>query len=415
MNKIKKTNPIKTGLQLLLLLAIVALNLGPGGTSPAYAAAPLNDTFAGAITVPSVPWTDTQNTTEAHPLPGPYPGSPPTPGEAGEPGEKGPGQLATPVACDGKLLRLGTRTIWYKYTPTTSGVISMDTVGTNYDDTYMVIWKAGTVAGLANLVLVACDDDNEIGFTSQISANLTAGTTYYIQVAKYNGVTTNSATIDNEPCATGTPQVGTCTSVFNVKNQTFADVPPTHPYFQYIEVLYANGYTNGCNTSPLRYCPSSIMNRAQVAKFFMTVQFGGTYLPPANVPLLFKDNWSVNPWAQSWANDMLDKGLTSGCRALPLLYCPDNQVIREQVAKFGLAIKHGNAYLPPPATGTVFADLTDVNYWATPWAEQAYLEGLVPSCGTDVPSGKPKFCKDGLVDRGFAAFVIVTAKGLLGP
>jgi hypothetical protein len=63
----------------------------------------------------------------------------------------------------------------------------------------------------------------------------------------------------------------------------------------------------------------------------------------------------------------------------------------------------------------VFADLTDVNYWATPWAEQAYLEGLVPSCGTDATTSKPKFCKDGLVDRGFAAFVIVTAKGLLGP
>jgi hypothetical protein len=200
-----------------------------------------------------------------------------------------------------------------------------------------------------------------------------------------------------------------------IKTPTFGDVGFSNSYWPYIEILYANGLTNGCSANPLMYCPSMIMNRAQVAKFFMTVQFGGTYLPPANVPLLFKDNWSVNPWAQSWANDMLDKGLTSGCKASPLLYCPDNQVIREQVAKFGLAIKHGNAYLPPPATGTVFADLTDVNYWATPWAEQAYLEGLVPSCGTDVPSGKPKFCKDGLVDRGFAAFVIVTAKGLLGP
>jgi hypothetical protein len=98
-----------------------------------------------------------------------------------------------------------------------------------------------------------------------------------------------------------------------------------------------------------------------------------------------------------------------------LLYCPNTQVPREQVAKFGLAIKYGNAYLPPPATGTLFADLTNVNYWATPWAEQAYLDGLVPSCGTDIATGKPKFCPSGLVDRGFAAFVIATASGLLGP
>jgi hypothetical protein len=198
-----------------------------------------------------------------------------------------------------------------------------------------------------------------------------------------------------------------------VKQPTFGDVPASNPYWQYIEVLYANGLTNGCSASPLNYCPSMIMNRAQVAKFFMTVQFGGSYLPPSDTPLRFQDNWSVNPWAQLWANDMLAKGLTNGCSSSPLRYCPDNQVIREQVAKFGLAIKHGNSYIPPPATGTVFADLPNVNYWATAWAEQAYLEGLMPACGTDIATGKPKFCPLDKVDRGFAAFVIVTATGLL--
>jgi hypothetical protein len=91
------------------------------------------------------------------------------------------------------------------------------------------------------------------------------------------------------------------------------------------------------------------------------------------------------------------------------------QIPREQVAKFALTIKHGNAYTPPAATGTLFADLTDAGYWATAWAEQAYLEGLVPACGTDAGSGKPKFCPAARVDRGFASFVIVTATGLLGP
>jgi hypothetical protein len=158
-----------------------------------------------------------------------------------------------------------------------------------------------------------------------------------------------------------------------------------------------------------------IMNRAQIAKFFMTVEFGGSYLPPANTPLVFQDNWSNNPWAQLWANDMYAKGLTYGCNTSPLLYCPDVQIPREQVAKFSLAIKHGSAYLPPPASGTLFADMTNVSYWATAWAEQAYLEGLVPSCGTDAGTGKPRFCPSGLVDRGLAAYVIVTAKGLLTP
>ena len=107
--------------------------------------------------------------------------------------------------------------------------------------------------------------------------------------------------------------------------------------------------------------------------------------------------------------------LTNGCNLNPLLYCPNMEIPREQVAKFGLAIKHGNTYTPPPATGTLFADLTDVNHWSTAWAEQAYLEGLVPACGTDIATGKPKFCPNAKVDRGFASFVIVTATGLLGP
>jgi hypothetical protein len=147
----------------------------------------------------------------------------------------------------------------------------------------------------------------------------------------------------------------------------------------------------------------------------MTVEYGGSYLPPVDTPHLFLDNWKKNPWAEIWANDMKVKELTSGCNLNPPLYCPDMQIPREQVAKFALTIKHGNAYIPPAATGTLFADLTDVGYWATAWAEQAYLEGLVPACGTDAGSGKPKFCPKGLVDRGFASFVIVTATGLLGP
>jgi len=200
-----------------------------------------------------------------------------------------------------------------------------------------------------------------------------------------------------------------------LKEATFADVPTDHSYYEYIEVLYANGLTNGCSITPKLYCPSMSMNRAQIAKFFMTVELGGTYEPPVDTPKIFVDNWSKNPWAEVWANDMKVKDLTSGCNLSPTLYCPDVDIPREQVAKLALAIKYGSSYIPPAAMGTVFADLTDVNHWSTAWAEQAYLEGLVPACGTDVGTGKPLFCPNDKVDRGFASFVIVTATGLLGP
>ena len=45
---------------------------------------------------------------------------------------------------------------------------------------------------------------------------------------------------------------------------TFADVTSSHPYYNDIQILYANGFTAGCSTSPLKFCPDQIMDRAQL-------------------------------------------------------------------------------------------------------------------------------------------------------
>ncbi len=66
---------------------------------------------------------------------------------------------------------------------------------------------------------------------------------------------------------------------------------------------------------------------------------------------------------------------------------------REEVATVVLKAIHGNDYLPPEATGDVFADMTDADYWGTKWAEQAYKEGLFVGCGE--LDGKPLFCPGG--------------------
>ena len=41
--------------------------------------------------------------------------------------------------------------------------------------------------------------------------------------------------------------------------------------------------------------------------------------------------------------------------------------------------------------------MTDTGYWGTKWAEQAYLDGLIPACGTS--GGKPMFCPNDLFTR----------------
>lgn len=193
---------------------------------------------------------------------------------------------------------------------------------------------------------------------------------------------------------------------------TFADVPATHPFYPDIEILYANGLTGGCNASPLMFCPNDGMNRAQSAVFMMRGTFGASYIPNP-VTNLFIDNWSLGTWGQPWAEAMRETGLTTGCQVSPPLFCAWEQLPREQAVIFGLKLKHGNDYLPPPATGFVFADMTDPNYYATRWAEQGYKEGLLPACG--VSNGWPLFCPNMLVSRGMGAYVIVRAKNLTMP
>jgi hypothetical protein len=49
----------------------------------------------------------------------------------------------------------------------------------------------------------------------------------------------------------------------------FTDVPTTNMYASWIEQLYAEGITGGCNLSPLSYCPDSSVTRAEMAVFLV--------------------------------------------------------------------------------------------------------------------------------------------------
>jgi glucose/arabinose dehydrogenase len=200
--------------------------------------------------------------------------------------------------------------------------------------------------------------------------------------------------------------------IYQLRYSSFTDVPSSHPYWEDIEILYANGLTAGCSTSPLMFCPNDIMNRAQSAVFMVRGMLGAGYMPSFPVHKL-GDNWTLGSWAEPWAEAIIDEELSTGCSTSPLLYCPWEKLPREQVVIFGLKMKYGANYQPPAATGTLFSDMTDPNYYATKWAEKAYSDGLLPACGTS--GGKPLFCPSELVTRGLGAYVIVRAKNLSMP
>jgi CSLREA domain-containing protein len=287
--------------------------------------------------------------------------------------------------------------------------------------------NSGSISGDHNLIETDGAGSNACATTSPISSDpklgaMTGSPAYFPlkpgspAIEGGNNTTCNAAPVSGlDQRGVVRPQGASCDIGAYEFVPTFVDVPPSHPYWLDIEILYANGLTAGCSVTPLNFCPDQIMDRAQSAVFNLRGNFGVSYTPPLAPWDRFADDWSAGAWAERWAEGLYNAGLTAGCATGPLRYCPWDQTPRVQAAVFGLRLKYGNSYVPPAATGTVFFDMTDTAYFGTKWAEQAYADGLLPNCGIDIGSGKPLFCPNDLVSRGFGSYMIVRAKNLTIP
>lgn len=109
-------------------------------------------------------------------------------------------------------------------------------------------------------------------------------------------------------------------------------------------------------------------------------------------------------WAWDYIERLYAAGVTSGCSASPMLYCPTASVTRDQMAVFILRAKHGAQYVPPQAIG-VFDDVNR-SYWAADWIEELAKEGITAGCSTT-----PKlYCPTQGVSRDQMAVFLVRAK-----
>jgi hypothetical protein len=181
---------------------------------------------------------------------------------------------------------------------------------------------------------------------------------------------------------------------------SFADVPTDYFAWHFIEQLYAAGITGGCSTTPLQYCPDQVVTRAQMAVFIERGLKGTAYTPPA-VPPTFGDTSAH--WARNWIEALAFDGVTGGCGDGN--YCPDVSVNRAQMAIFLLRAIHGPAYMPAPATGTVFLDVP-TDHWASAWIEQLAADGITSGCGGG------NYCPDTPVTRAQMSIFLVKAFAL---
>ena len=114
-----------------------------------------------------------------------------------------------------------------------------------------------------------------------------------------------------------------CTGVFD-------DVPCPGTFTDWIEQLAAEGVTGGCGGD--NYCPSQSVTRAQMAVFLLKTSEGSGYVPPAATGIF--GDVPIGSFGADFIEDLYTKGITGGCSVSPLLYCPGNAVLRQQMATF---------------------------------------------------------------------------------
>lgn len=178
---------------------------------------------------------------------------------------------------------------------------------------------------------------------------------------------------------------------------TFADVPITDFGFASAEQMRARNITAGCSVSPLLYCPDQNVLRRQMAIFIIRAM-GVT--PPTSCAGTFADVPATDLPYCRYIEKMVDLGITSGCAVAPLRFCPDQNVLRRQMAIF---IIKGMGVTPPASCAGTFADVPATDLPWCRYIEEMYNRGITAGCAPAL------FCPNNSVTRREMAVFIIRA------
>ena len=119
--------------------------------------------------------------------------------------------------------------------------------------------------------------------------------------------------------------------IYQLQYTTFADVPVAHIFHRYIEGFYNAGITAGCSDSPKMYCPDNSVTRGEMAVFIERAM--GNFSPTPSPSGMFTDISGGDPF-KPFIEELYNAGITSGCSTSPLRYCPSLPITRAQMAVF---------------------------------------------------------------------------------
>lgn len=183
---------------------------------------------------------------------------------------------------------------------------------------------------------------------------------------------------------------------------SFDDAPTSNPFYGFIESIFHNGVTAGCGGT--EYCPGTSTLRKQMAVFVLKAKEGADFVPPPAVGV-FTDVPASDPYAP-WIEELFHRGVVGGCGAGPT-YCPEDPVLRQQMAVFLLKALEGSAYAPPLCAG-IFGDAPCPGLF-TDWIEELYSRQITGGCN----AAPLLYCPNADVTRGQMAPFLAKTFGLL--
>jgi N-acetylneuraminic acid mutarotase len=188
--------------------------------------------------------------------------------------------------------------------------------------------------------------------------------------------------------------------------ESFNDVPPNYVFYKYIETLFHNEITSGCNNTD--YCPANNVARQAMAKFIcisMDIASPGSCFT-FGCSEIFGDVSVSNPFCE-YIEALYNAGVVSGCQENPLLYCPTNNVSRQAMAKFICnamnAATPGSC--PTQSCQGIFTDVPASNLFCS-YIEALYNGNIISGCAPSL------YCPTWNVSRGQMAKFIVNAFNL---
>jgi hypothetical protein len=111
----------------------------------------------------------------------------------------------------------------------------------------------------------------------------------------------------------------------------FSDVPLYEWFSKWATGLWNDGYTAGCGTDPLVYCPLQEHTRTEGTVFFLRMLNGASYVP--SEPTGIFADVDVGFWGAKWIEAAYNVGLITSCETSPQLkFCPDDPLDRAMAA-----------------------------------------------------------------------------------